>query len=217
MRGLIEKDLRLTLQRKQTIIVFVVMALFLVISGSGSFAVTYFTMLAGIVATGTLSYDEFDNGLEFLMTLPIDRKTYIREKFIFSVSASAFAWCISMIIYFVCEMARGSAVGFIEQIPVLFLILPSMAAFATVVIPLQLKFGTEKGRVVLFVLFGCIAFLIVGVKKLLSPYEGDAMSFVNGLQGISMGTVMAVIIGFCVLVGLISYFCSVRIMQKKEL
>ena len=38
MRGLFEKDLRLTIQKKQTIVVFVVVALILGISGSGTFA-----------------------------------------------------------------------------------------------------------------------------------------------------------------------------------
>ena len=217
MRGLIEKDLRLTLQRKQTIVVFVVMALFLAISGSGTFAVTYFTMLAGIVAIGTLSYDEFDNGLEFLMTLPIDRKTYIREKYIFALSASTVAWCISIIIYYVCELTRGSAAIVTEEFPFLFVILPSMASFATIIIPLQLKFGAEKGRVALFVIFGCIAVLIIAVKKLFITSEADTVSLINGLQGIPMGTVICVILALCVLVGFISYFCSIRIMEKKEL
>ena len=217
MRGLIEKDLRLTLQRKQTVIVFVVMALFLVISGSGTFAVTYFTMLAGIVAIGTLSYDEFDNGLEFLMTLPIDRKTYIREKYIFALSASTVAWCVSIVIYYVCEMVRGSAAGVIEEFPFLFILLPSMASFATIIIPLQLKFGAEKGRVVLFVLFGCIAVLIISVKKLFITSEADTVSLINGLQRIPMGTMILVIFTLCFLVGFISYFCSIRIMEKKEL
>ncbi len=217
MRGLIEKDLRLTLQRKQTIVVFVVMALFLAISGSGTFAVTYFTMLAGIVATGTLSYDEFDNGLEFLMTLPIDRKTYIREKYIFALSASTVAWCISIIIYYVCEMTRGSAAVVIDEFPFLFIILPSMASFATIIIPLQLKFGAEKGRVALFVLFGCLALAIVAVKNFFASSAEDTLNLMNGLRGIPMGTVIFVIFAICVLVGFISYFCSVRIMQKKEL
>ena len=82
MRGLIEKDLRLMFKRKQILLVIVFVEIMLGISGSGNFAVVYFTLLGGIIAAGTLSYDEFDNGLEFLFTLPIDRKTYIRGKYV---------------------------------------------------------------------------------------------------------------------------------------
>ena len=65
MRGLIEKDLRLTLARKQTILIFFVMALIMGASMDGSFLIAYLTMLATILAVGTISYDEFDNGFAF--------------------------------------------------------------------------------------------------------------------------------------------------------
>lgn len=217
MRGLLEKDLRLTIQKKQTIVVFVVVALILGISGSGTFAVVYFTLLAGIMASGTLSYDEFDNGLEFLMTLPIDRKTYVREKFLFSTAASAAAWCISLVLFLVSEIARGGKVEVLEKLPVLFIVLPTMATFATIILPLQLKFGTEKGRVFLYVLFGGLALLFATVKNLFLPSSEGAMTVINNLQGMPMWSVMIVIIAFCVLVEFISYICSVRIMQNKEL
>ena len=62
MSGLLEKDMRLLFKRKQIFAIIIVVELFLGMSGSGTFAVVYFTMLAGIIAAGTLSYDEFDNG-----------------------------------------------------------------------------------------------------------------------------------------------------------
>ncbi len=80
MRGLLEKDLRLTLCRKQTIMLFLFMTLVMGMSMDGSFLVGYLTMLMMMIAVGTLNYDEFDNGFAFLMTLPFDRKTYVREK-----------------------------------------------------------------------------------------------------------------------------------------
>jgi hypothetical protein len=216
MLGLIEKDLRLTIQRKQTVAIFVVMALVLGISGSGTFAVAYLTILAGIVATGTLSYDEFDNGLEFLMTLPIDRKTYIREKYLFTTAACTIGWCISLVLYVVCENFRGTNVNLLEQLPVLFIILPGMVVVSTIILPLQLKFGTEKGRIVLFAVVGCLSVAIVAVKNMFVSTT-DALSFIDSMQGISVGTVIIVFLAICVLIGFISYFCSIRIMQKKEL
>ncbi len=216
MLGLIEKDLRLTIQRKQTVAIFVVMALVLGISGSGTFAVAYLTILAGIVATGTLSYDEFDNGLEFLMTLPIDRKTYIREKYLFTTAACTIGWCISLVLYVVCENFRGTNVNLLEQLPVLFIILPGMVVVSTIILPLQLKFGTEKGRILLFAVVGCLTVAVVALKDLFVSTT-DALSFIDSMQGISVGTVIIAFLAICVLVGFISYFCSIRIMQKKEL
>ena len=83
MFGLIEKDLRLTFARKQTLLIFFIMALVMGISMDGSFIVGYLTMLAAVISIGTISYDEYDNGFAFLMTLPFGRKTYVREKYLF--------------------------------------------------------------------------------------------------------------------------------------
>lgn len=47
------------------------------------------TMFGAMIAVGTLSYDETDNGLAFLMTLPVDRKTYVREKYLFILICTA--------------------------------------------------------------------------------------------------------------------------------
>lgn len=49
------------------------------------------TMFRAMIAVGTLSYDETDNGLAFLMTLPVDRKTYVREKYLFILICTAAA------------------------------------------------------------------------------------------------------------------------------
>ena len=83
MRGLLEKDFRLTFIRKQTLLIFFIMAIVMGVSMDGSFLVGYLTMLASIVALGTISFDEFENGFPFIMTLPFDRKTYVREKYLF--------------------------------------------------------------------------------------------------------------------------------------
>ncbi|MBQ3796984.1 MAG: ABC-2 transporter permease [Butyrivibrio sp.] len=217
MRGLIEKDLRLLFKRKQIFAVIIFVEIMLGISGSGNFAVVYFTMLAGIIAAGTLSYDEFDNGLEFLFTLPIDRKTYIRGKYVLCAAFCAVAWLISIGLYAITEMISGHNADIIAELPLLFIILPSMSMMSTVILPLQLKFGSEKGKVALFVICGCLAAAIVLIKNMFFDTEEAMLSLVYGLQGISMG---AVILGFtavCILVVLITYSLSVKIMQNKEL
>ena len=107
MLGLIEKDLRLTLVRKQTLVIFLVMALVMGMSMNGSFLISYLTMLAMIVGTGSITYDEYDNGFSFLMTLPFDRKTYVREKYLFSLIVSVAAWCFGAIVFAIIDVVRN--------------------------------------------------------------------------------------------------------------
>ncbi len=217
MRGLIEKDIRLLFKRKQIIIVFILVEIFLGISGSGTFAVIYFTMLAGIFAAGTLSYDEFDNGLGFLFTLPIDRKTYIREKYVLCTACCAVAWIVSIALYVVCGVIGGQNIDLVASFPELLMILPSMVTLSTVILPLQLKFGSEKGKVALFVICGCLAAVFMFTKNMLFSTEENVIRMVNGLEGISMSVIILGIIVVCALVYFITYSCSVKIMSNKEL
>ena len=215
MRGLLEKDIRLLFKRKQIFIVIIIVELFLGMSGSGTFAVLYFTMLAGIIAAGTLSYDEFDNGFGFLFTLPIDRKTYIREKYVLCIAACAVAWCISIVLYIVSGIAGGQNINFIAQFPEFVMIFPGMSMLATIILPLQLKYGSEKGKIALFVICGCLAAVFVFAKNLFS--EESAIGFINIIHGIPMGTIMIGITALCAIVIFVTYSCSLRILSNKEL
>ena len=108
MRGLIEKDLRLTISRKQTLLIFFIMALVMGMTMDGTFIVGYLTMLGAILAVGTISYDEFDNGYAFLMTLPFERKTYVTEKYLFCLCMEAVFWCAGAFIYCLGSLVRNS-------------------------------------------------------------------------------------------------------------
>ena len=168
MFGLIEKDLRLTFARKQTLLIFFIMALVMGISMDGSFIVGYLTMLAAVISIGTISYDEYDNGFAFLMTLPFGRKTYVREKYLFCLIMSTAAWCIGAVLYFIGNTVRRSGVNMVEELPMLIALIPVMYLSSALMIPIQLKYGSEKSRIALFILFGCIAVLIFGAKTFFS-------------------------------------------------
>lgn len=216
MLGLLEKDLRLTLTRKQTLLIFVVAALVMGMTMDGSFLVGYLTMLATITAIGTISYDEFDNGMAFLMTLPSGRKTYVLEKYLFSLLLAAAAWCVGLILYAVMSAVRHSAIALGDELPMLLAILPVLYLSAAVMIPLQLKYGSEKSRLALFVLFGVAAILFVGVRNGFGGAVPSPDGLIMALSGLSPAVVLLSLTAVCALLALASYLCSVRIMEKKE-
>ena len=216
MLGLLEKDLRLTLTRKQTLLIFLVAALVMGMTMDGSFLVGYLTMLATITAVSTISYDEFDNGMAFLMTLPSGRKTYVLEKYLFSLLLAAAAWCVGLILYAVMSAVRHSAIALGDELPMLLAILPVLYLSAAVMIPLQLKYGSEKSRIVLFILFGVAAALFVGVRNGFGGAVPSPDSLVMALSGLSPAAVLLSLTAVCALLAVISYLCSVRIMEKKE-
>ena len=215
MFGLIEKDLRLTLVRKQTLVIFLVMALVMGMSMNGSFLISYLTMLAMIVGTGSITYDEYDNGFLFLMTLPFDRKTYVREKYLFSLITSVAAWCFGAIVFAIIDVVRNGGAS-LSEIPMMTAVIPSMYIATAIIIPLQFKYGAEKSRLALFTIFGLIAVLVLGSKSFLKDSITPVVNIINTLQNLSGAVIILILVTFCGIVSVISYLFSVRIMEKKE-
>ena len=216
MRGLISKDLRLTVKRKQSLIIFAVMALVMGFAMEGTFIIGYLTMLAAIVAIGTISYDEYDNGFAFLMTLPVERKTYVLEKYVFCALMSAGAWCVSIVIYFAVGVIKHVPVDIIGEFPLLFSHLPVMLLLTTAIIPLQLKYGAEKSRIAIFVIYGAIAVLSITAMKLIGSANLNINQAISKLDRLPPFLVLSIIALSCIAFIVISYFISVRIMEKKE-
>ncbi|MBR6136169.1 MAG: ABC-2 transporter permease [Clostridia bacterium] len=216
MKGLLEKDFRLMISRKQSILIFIVASLFVAFTMEGSFVVSYLTMLFTVIAISTLSYDEYDNGFAFLMTLPFSRKTYVREKYIFTFLAEITAWVISVIFYYVVNMIKGVRIDLLSEAPVLLMYLPLLFLMACMMLPIQFRFGAEKSRTAYFIVIGGLAVLLFIVFKLIGSGDGSidiietALSFL--LSPVGIITVTAV---FLILVA-VSYLLSVRIMEKKE-
>ncbi|MBQ6004229.1 MAG: ABC-2 transporter permease [Clostridia bacterium] len=216
MKGLLEKDLRLMISRKQSILIFIVASIFVAFTMKGSFVVSYLTMLFTVIAISTLSYDEYDNGFAFLMTLPFSRKTYVREKYIFTLFAEITAWIVSVILYYAVNMIKGVRLDLLSEAPVLLMYLPLLFLMACMMLPIQFRFGAEKSRTAYFIVIGGLAVLLFIVFKLIGSGDGSidiiekALSFL--LSPVGIITVTAV---FLILFA-VSYLLSVRIMEKKE-
>ena len=52
----------------------------------------YITVTMAIYVANMLAYDEMDHGFQYLFSLPVTKKDYVREKYIFSISLDAAVW-----------------------------------------------------------------------------------------------------------------------------
>ena len=73
------QSLRLLFNQKKTWIMYVLLCVMMGFSTQGAFMVGYTVMLCGVLGISTISYDQAENGMPFLFTLPIDRQGYVRE------------------------------------------------------------------------------------------------------------------------------------------
>lgn len=216
MAGLFEKDLRLILKRKQFLVVFLAIAIMMGVNADGSFVVGYLTCLCTVFTVSTISYDEMENGYPFLMTLPIDSKTYVYEKYLFCLVLGGAAWILSIGMLFGIQAIKGVPVNPVEEIVNSVAILPVCMLFGAVLIPLQLKFGAEKSRIALGALFGIVFCFLLTAREMAEKAGVDVAEKVARLDEMPLGVILAILIGVSIAVVGISVACSVRIMDKKE-
>lgn len=213
MRGLLQKDFCLLLQRSRVLLVMIGVGILMCFStdGSSSFVIGYLTTLCAIVAISTISYDEFDNGYPFLLTLPITKKTYVYSKFVFCLLADMVGWGISILIYMGCMIVRGNLLTPDALLETLAFI-PVFVLLTSIMLPLQLKFGAEKSRVVIALIGGGIFVLGYFGSKFM-PKGPKIPEFLLKMNDLVI-LLLLILISLSAL--LISYLCSLHIMEHKE-
>ncbi|MGN0425452.1 MAG: ABC-2 transporter permease [Acetatifactor sp.] len=214
MRGLLFKDFRLIMGRRQAFLIYIVISCIMGVS-MPDFLPAFLTLIAITLAASTIAYDEYDNGYSFLMTLPMSRAMFAVEKYLFGLICAMIGWGISLVIVMISNVLRALPILSAEALVAAAVVLPVMLVFLLIIFPLYLKFGSEKSRTVLLCLYGIAAFLIFCGKKLLSLIGislEQSVSFVTSIP------VPVVIVGlallFCLAV-ILSVFFSIRVMEKK--
>lgn len=64
----------------------------------GSFFTAYMMFVGIGLSAGTISYDTSDHGMQFLLTLPVTRREYVKEKYLFCIGLTAVLGVISLLI-----------------------------------------------------------------------------------------------------------------------
>ncbi len=219
MKGLLIKDVRLLASQKNFFVVVIVVALIVMITTENpSFAVGYVTFLFPMFTLSTISYDEFDNGYAFLFTLPITRKEYVFEKYIYGLLMGGISWLCVTLITMIYQMAAVPGFQAKEWLVSSACMISIMVLLLSVVIPLVMKFGGEKGRIVLMMIIG--AFIAV-VFVLNACFDSMQMDLGEGLEQVFLllesGAALGIVCVVMIIILLLSIKISMRIMRKKEL
>lgn len=222
MRGLLKKDLALVFENKRMFLIMFVITVFLLITGnqeSATFAVSYFTILCGFLVLTTISYDEFDHSNTFLMTLPVTRTLYAVEKYVFALLLGLFGWLIANGM----ALIAGGAMGYDSPgqwwvaSGAILVVLLTLVAF---MIPIQLKFGGDNGRIVGLILVVAVVLIVFGAKKLCAMSGIDLGQRIdllfNQLMRVPAGILIACFVLFLVLINAVFLMISVRIMKNKQ-
>ncbi|MCR5482000.1 MAG: ABC-2 transporter permease [Clostridia bacterium] len=219
MIGLLTKDSALIFQRKRVIIALALWALAMCIAlDDATFVVGWLTTINAFFAISSVTYDEYDNCYPFLMSLPVTRKTYVLEKYLFGFLCGMGAWVFSVVVCFGFALFKGSIAEPLEELIILSVFIPLFMLIVSLILPAAIKWGTEKGRIALFLGMALIVVVIMLAGKISSAAEGNG-GFLSSFGGIAAFSVYQLIAGFFVITAVVtalSAVLSMRIMEKKE-
>lgn len=206
-------------QQKTTMIIIVLFGIFFTIQNeTSSFAIGYISILSVTLVMGTLSYDEFDHGMSFLLTLPVSRKLYVREKYLLCLASAAVAMLAAVLIVSAAGMIKGTGFPIEETLGESCVMLCVALIMTAVLLPVRLKFGPEKERIIVLTMVVAVIgviYALVRIKTYLTPDLEIEEMLIGFLRVWGNAVLLLPFLLVSALVG-ISYQISLRIMERRE-
>lgn len=217
MKGLLVKDFKLVKLQKNFFFMIIAVAVGVtIINDDATFMLSFLTFVMSMFTLSTISYDEFDNGNAFLFTLPVSRKSYVVEKYVFSFLLGGGSWVLAVLFAVVFSIIQGT-VSVLEVVMAAVVIFMIMLMVQAAMIPFQLKFGGEKGRIAMV---GAVGILFIIGFVAVKIAEGLGIDLLNvgigSLSTVNMGMAVAIAIAVDAVVLLVSMKISISIMDRKE-
>ena len=208
MLGLIKKDfLMIKANLKTFLIIFIA---FIIMSYNGSYEMTFvLPFLCIMLFISTFSYDDFNNWNAYAISFPCSRKTIVKSKYMASIIITIISSIIGVLVAAVIAGLKGS-IDVSETLDSLFSCILAISIIISIMYTMIFKYGSEKGRIFLFLLFAIIAVLgnvfykyidFSSLERYLSFFEKNYY---------------VVIPMFSALIICVSYLISKRIYLKKE-
>lgn len=218
MKGLLVKDVLLT--RKMQGKTFACLMLFAFVmaftTDNPFFAVSYITFICSIFTVNVMMYDEMDNGYAFLFTLPVNTKSYVISKYIFSIGMTVISAAFSYLLSVGVCIIRGKEELFPEGKMALCSILLIVILYLAMLIPVELKFGLEKSRVAIFGVTGLILAIGFVISRLMSKTSSLTEEILKIIYGMKAYQMALSVVALCAIILFISYMISLKIMKEKE-
>lgn len=222
MKALLMKDLRtLKNERRLWVSIIGVSVLFGVLFQNWYFMMGYIMFGLSMIARTMYQYDVADQGIVYLMTLPITRKEYVKEKYLLSLMSICIGGILSMILTKIGMLFTPDQANSNQEIFSAFLgILAVALVLQAIIFPVELKYDVSKSRIIILLLVMGIIILFTAFDMLIGAILVAFITiFVDAFGGIFIQHFLGTVLLSAVVVGMIyfsSYRKSVKIMGQKE-
>ena len=217
MKGLIIKDLCVIKNQMKTLLLVLALFIFLSIANKDATFVLFlipFYMIMILITT--FSYDEFNKWECYCNSLPLSRKEIVKAKYLLFNASSLIVLILGVLASFIIpnfienttfESIYASIIG----------VAFGICLVISLLIPFYYKFGSQKGRIMLFLTVAILALLIGTITSLDVFNNIELMNIINSLNNLSLGMFTLLLIIVTIIIMTISYYISVKIYSNKEL
>lgn len=220
MKGLLMKDIQLIFGNARMLAILIAISIFMTYTQKGDmlpFICSYLTIVSAMLVLSSISYDTFDHGMAFLLTLPITRRTYVLEKYCFGTACGTVGWIFSLVLTGIIALLGGTVPITMDAITGCLVIYFILMIMLSIMLPIQLKFGAETGRIALVIIIGAIFVISIIGTKIAKTLHIDLDALLDTLTTTLANYFLPAALVAAILALVISYGVSLRIMENKPL
>lgn len=214
--GLLKKDIyNLSSYKTSLIIILVLVPIFCISISDIQFIIPALTMMLGMIAISTFSYDDMSKANKYINAMPSTKKDVVREKYILAIMGiflgGIAGTIVTIIVGKIINIVNSSSnvvLNYQEIITNAITWMIGLYIVQSIQIPLIYKYGSEKSRIVMIMLMILAGGVIVFVQPLISAiYNMINIKIPQNLYTIIIG------IGL-VLLAIVMYIISFKISYK---
>lgn len=207
MKGLLLKDVYMINKYCRAYILLIVVFFAISIFRNGNmFFILYPCLIIGMLPMTLITYDEREKWSEYAETLPYTRAQIVSAKYIIGLGIImpvnilfAIAWAV--------EMTTAKTFVFNEYCTLLMTLVSISLIVPAILMSFIFKFGTEKGRIMYYVVVGGIC--AIGV--LLEKINGNSFAFLLEVPPVLAGFFVAI------LLYALSWLLSIHFYKNREI
>lgn len=222
LKGLLKKDLyNLYSYKASLIIILLFCGIAIIGTGQINFGPIIVCVILGMISLATFSYDELAKTNKYLLTLPTNRKEIVTEKYILAIGATILGGVLgitlTIIALNVLNYFRPDNLINIDYESLITTTIGGMwgvSLIQAIQIPSIYKWGPEKGRIQMFVLFFIIIVAVAGIGFLIAKTNFNINMEV--LKNFFNQFGLLLLVFLMIIMYYISYKVSYKIYKNKE-
>ena len=207
MKGLILKDMINLRKYSRTVFLMIVFfTMFSFMSDDFTLGSGIIVIMCSMMAITSFSFDKQSHWDTYAISLPIPRSRIVMSKYVLALLTALFGVLLSVVAGTVFNLIHGTTNGS-DLFILAYALFVVAVTYQSIILPLIYKFGVEKSRVFMFVVFGLPSLLVIGLNSVgISMPDEEAI-----MQLIRLSPIILIV--FII----VSYAISNAVYKRKEL